>query len=120
MSLNFNKIEDGELLRWEKVGVKVVGVYISYREQNTANGIGHVYEMKTKDALVPFFAPTLLHRKLQGIATGNIVSIEFVEQTKTGAGNPLKHFDVGWVEPNEANLKAIGVELIHKVEDEEK
>lgn len=119
MTINFNKIKDGELLKWDKVGVELIGVYFSYREQNTANGVGHVYEIKTSDGLVPFFAPTLLHRKLQSIAQGNIVSIKYTKEGKTVAGNSLKHFDVGWVEPNEANMKEIGLEFMNEVKDPE-
>lgn len=117
--VKFDKVEDGELLKWETVGTKVVGVLNTYRAQKTAMGEGHVYEVKTKDGIVPFFAPTLLHKKLQSVAIGNIVNIEYLKKTKTGAGTDLKHFDVGVAKPTEANLKAIGVEMFDKVDDGE-
>lgn len=115
--VEFNKIEDGQLLKWENVGVKLVGILQTYRPQKTAMGDGHVYEVKTKDGLVPFFAPTLLHRKLQNVAIGNIVSIEYVKKTKTGAGTDLKHYEVAFAAPTEANLKTLGLEIFDKVTD---
>lgn len=116
--VKFDKVEDGELLKWETTGKKVVGILKTYREQKTAMGQGHVYEVQTKDGIIPFFAPTLLHKKLQSVAIGNIVMIEYTKKTKTGAGTDLKHFDVGVAKPTEANLKSIGVEIFEKVEDE--
>lgn len=116
--IKFNKVEDGELLKWEKPGVKLLGILKSYKEQKTAMGQGHVYEVQTKDEIVPFFAPSLLHKKLQNIGIGNIVSIEYLKKTRTGAGTDLKHFDVGFAEPTEANLKSAGIEVFKKVNDE--
>lgn len=117
--VKFDKVEDGELFKWETPGAKVVGVLQNYRAQKTAMGEGHVYEVRTKDAVVPFFAPTLLHKKLSGIAIGNIVNIEYTKKTKTGAGTDLKHFEVGVAKPTEANLKAIGVTLFENVSDDD-
>ena len=112
-------IADGELLKWEKAGIEVVGVLKSYKAQNTANGVGHVYEVATKDALVAFFAPSLLQKKLSQVKLGNIVKIVFTEVTKTAAGNPLKHFKVGNCAPTEANLNAFGLkDLMVDVADE--
>lgn len=119
MGIKYNTIEDGELLKWEKEGTKVEGVLQSYRTQKTPMGEGNVYEVKTKDAVVPFFAPSLLHKKLQSVPIGYVVSIEYTKKTKTGSGTDLKHFEVGYAEPTEANLKAVGVELLKKVEDDE-
>lgn len=116
--IKFNKIEDGELLKWEAVGTKLIGVLQTYRAQKTAMGEGHVYEVKTKEGIVPFFAPTLLHKKLQAVNIGDIVNIEYTKKTKTGAGTDLKHFEVGTASPSEANLKAIGVEMFKAVSDD--
>lgn len=115
--VKFSKIEDGELLKWETVGAKVVGVLQTYRAQKTAMGEGHVYEVKTKEGIVPFFAPTLLHKKLQAVSIGDIVQIEYTKKTKTGAGTDLKHFDVGNAPATEANLKGLGIEMFKPVED---
>lgn len=112
-------VQDGELFKFEKVGDSISGVLESYKSQNTANGVGHVYEVRTKEGVVAFFASTLLHKKLQNIQIGNIVMIEFTEVTKTNAKNDLKHFDVGHAPASEANLKQLGIEIFNKVEDEE-
>ena len=109
--VDFNKVEDGELLKWETAGTKVVGILKSYTPRKTAMGDGHVYEVKSKDGIVPFFAPSLLHKKLQNVALGNIVSIEYTKKSKTGAGTDLKHFEVSFAKPTEANLKALGLDI---------
>ena len=110
----FKKVSEGELLKWDKPGTKVQGILESYKEQKTAMGQGHVYEVQTKDEIVPFFAPSLLHKKLQKIGVGNVVVIEYVKKTKTGAGTDLKHFDVSFAPPTEANLKSVGMESSFK------
>lgn len=120
MTVKYETVEDGELLKWDKEGVKLEGVLLSYRTQQGPKGEGHIYEVKTKDGISPFFAPSLLHKKLQTVAIGNVVSIHFTKITKTGGGNDLKHFDVGHAAPTEANLKAVGVEMLSKVGEEEK
>lgn len=117
--VKFNKVEDGELLKWEKVGTKLTGLLKSYKEQKTAMGQGHVYEVQTKEGIVPFFAPSLLHKKLQTISIGNLVQIEYVKKTKTGAGTDLKHFEVGFTKPSEASLKALGLEIFDNKAGEE-
>ena len=113
--VKYETIEDGELLKWDKVGIKLEGVLVSYRLQKTSKGDGNVYEIKTKDGIIPFFAPSLLHKKFQAVPIGNVVSVTFTKITKTGGGNDLKHFDVGHAEPTEANLKSVGVEMLKKV-----
>lgn len=113
--LGLDKVEGGELTKWpaEQAGkIKIVGVLKSYKNQpDSGKGEGHVYEVKTKNGIQAFFAPTLLHKKLSEIAIGNIVSIAFTHVSKTSTGNPLKHFDVAHGKPTEERLKAIGLEL---------
>ena len=114
---NYEKIEDGELQKWDKIGIVVEGVLERYKQQTTAMGEGHVYEVNTKNGIVPFFAPSLLHKKLERIPIGKIVKITYTEKTKTGAGTDLKHFDVLHAEPTEANLKSVGVQMYKRAED---
>jgi len=109
--LGLEQVKDGELQKWDTIGTKVVGVLKSYTPRKTAMGEGHVYEVKTKDGTVPFFAPSLLHKKLQDIAVGNIVSIEYTKKTKTGGGTDLKHFEVLQGKPTPERLKALGIEM---------
>ena len=118
MTIKYTQVEDGELFKWDKVGKKIEGVYKRYKLQKTSKGDGHVYEIQTKDGLIPFFAPSLLHDKLQTIPQGKIVSIEFTETSKTGGGNDLKHFIVQHAEALEINLKALGIEIFKS--DEQK
>ncbi len=117
-NLDFQTVEDGQLCKWETVGTKIVGVLKSYAFRRTNKGDGNVYEVQTKNGLIPFFAPSLLHKKLKSIAIGNIVSIEYTGKTKTQGGNDLKHFDVKFTKPTEANLKAIGVEMFDNTVEE--
>ncbi len=110
--VNYEDVLDGELTKFENEGTTVEGVLQSYKEQrDTGKGLGHVYEVKTKNGVAAFFAPSLLHKKLSGIAIGNIVKITYLNTTKTANGNTLKHFDVKFAPANEANLKAIGMDM---------
>ena len=114
--VNYEKIEDGELQKWDKIGIIVEGVLERYKQQTTAMGEGHVYEVNTKDGIVPFFAPSLLHKKLERIEIGKVVKITYLKKSKTAAGTDLKHFEVLHAEPTEANLKSVGVEMYKKDE----
>lgn len=109
--LDLETVKDGELFKWETVGSKVVGVLKSYTSRKTQMGDGNIYEVRTKDGIVPFFAPMLLHKKLKEIPTGNIVSIEYTKKSKTGGGTDLKHFEVAHGKPTPERLKAIGIEM---------
>ena len=117
--VDFETVESGALLKWENVGTKLVGILKSFQARKTNMGEGNVYEVKTKNGVIPFFAPTLLHKKLQDIAIGNIVSIEYEKKTKTQGGTDLKHFKVGFAKPTEENLKALGLEIFDSVEGKE-
>lgn len=113
--LGLDQVKDGELLKWEKVGTKVVGVLKAYNPRKTQMGEGNIYEVKTKEGTVPFFAPMLLHKKLRDVPLGNIVSIEYTKKTKTGGGTDLKHFEVGHGKPTPERLKALGFEMTDEV-----
>lgn len=119
-----NEVETGEIYKFEEPSedVDVEGVLKSYKTQQTANGEGHVYEVRTKDGVVPFFAPTLLHDKLEGENNiGSVVQITYEELGKTNAGHDLKHFKVLKGEATEENLKLVGLEPeMKEVEDDEK
>lgn len=122
--LGLETVKDGSLQKWDTVGTKVVGILKSYMSRKTTMGDGHVYEVKTKEGTVPFFAPSLLHKKLQDIAIGNIVSIEYTKKSKTGGGTDLKHFEVAQGKPTPERLKALGIEMTDEVvgnnDDEDK
>lgn len=113
-NLGLEVVKEGELLKWDITGTKVVGVLKSYTPRKTAMGDGHIYEVRTKDGIAPFFAPSLLHKKLSDVAIGNIVSIEYTKKTKTGAGTDLKHFEVAQGKPTVERLKALGIEMTDK------
>lgn len=108
-------VTGGELVKFTEKGTKVEGVLINYEQKQTAKGIGNVYEVRTKTGVAAFFAPSLLHKALKLVPIGNIVSITFLETTKTNAGNPLHHFDVKQAPATPANLKIIGVEIMESV-----
>jgi len=119
MSIDYTSVESGELVKWKEIGTVVEGLLVNHEKRNTANGIGHVYEIRTKDGIVPFFAPQLLQKKLRDIPTGSIVRIEYTKETKTGGGNTLKHFSVGHALGSEDNLKALGIDVMKPVADDE-
>lgn len=120
MAIEFSKVKDGELYKWEKVGQKIVGQLKSYTPTpDRGKGPGHVYEVQTKEGLLPFFASILLHKKLKNIPIGKIVSIEFVSTERTSSNNTVKVFEVAFAEPTEQNMKDLGINVFTEVEDEE-
>ncbi len=110
--LVLDEVKDGELHKWEKVGTVVVGVLKSYQPRQTKMGVGQMYEIKTKNGTVAFFAPMLLHKKLSEVPVGNIVSIKYTEKSRTNSGTDLKHFDVSQGKPTPERLKAIGLDIV--------
>lgn len=106
------KVETGELFKWSEVGSKLSGQLRDYREQDTPKGKGHVYELRTKEGTIPFFAPSDLHRKLKEVKLGELVKIEFKETTKTRGGNDFKVFDVSHYPASDNNLKALGLDAL--------
>ena len=111
--VNWNTVPDGELFKWEKAGLVVEGVLINYRRQrDTGKGAGNIYEVQSKDGIVTFFAPSLLHQKLEKLPRPYAVRIELKEITKTKTGNTLKVFEVKSAPADEATLKIMGIELL--------
>ena len=102
-------VQDGELYKFEKEGQIIEGLLKSYMQRpDTGKGIGNVYELKNKDGVVAFFAPTLLHKKLKE-RVGQIVKITFTKTSKTKIGNTLKEFEVLPAPATPDNLKALGI-----------
>lgn len=119
--VNYEEVVDGELFKWEKEGTVLEGLLQAYSpRKDTGKGPGHLYEVKTNKGVAAFFAPTLLHKKLAGIPVGSIVKITFTKITKTANGNTLKNFTVGHAKATEANLKALGIEILKTDIDAEK
>jgi len=117
--INYDNVVDGELTKFEQPGIVIEGILQSYKAQrDTGKGPGNVYEVRTKQGVAAFFAPTLLHKKLSTVAIGSIVKVTYVSQTKTANGNTLKNFDVKHAPATEDNLKALGIEIL-KATDEE-
>ena len=123
MSDGYNTVVDGELFKWEKPGDSVEGILQAYTAKpDTGKGEGHVYEVKTKLGVAAFFAPSLLQKKLSGIPLNSLVKITFESVSKTAVGNPLKHFNVGFIKPGEGmysiKVKELGLEGYNEVTDE--
>lgn len=109
--LDLEQVKDGELLKWETIGTEVVGILKSYTPRKTAMGDGNIYEVKTKEGVVPFFATMLLHKKLRDVPIGNVVKIKYIKKTKTGGGTDLKHFEVSQGKATPERLAAMGIEM---------
>lgn len=121
MGIKYETIESGELFKWEEPGKRIEGVLVSYEfRKDTGKGPGNIYEVKTKNGTISFFAPFILHKKLKDVTMPSIVDITMTEISKTKTGNDLKLFDVKYAPATEANCKLLGIELIKKdqVEDE--
>jgi hypothetical protein len=107
-----SEIETGELYEWKNPSkdIDIEGVLKSYKEQTTPKGVGNVYDVRTKNGVVPFFAPQLLHEKLQDATIGDVVQITYTKLDKTNSGNDLKLFKILRGEANEDNLKMVGLD----------
>lgn len=115
MGINYEKVEGGELFKFDTVGKSLEGVLINYKfQKDTGKGPGNVYEVKVKNGVQAFFAPFMLHKKLKDLMMPSIVSIEMTEVSKTKTGNDLKLFEVKTAPATEANCKALGIELVKK------
>ena len=109
--IKFDKVQDGELFKFDEVGKVIKGVLVDFHTQETNKGDGNVYEVKTKEGTVAFFAPTMLHKKLKTVTIPSIVEITYKELTQTKAGNDLKLFDVGVAPASEENMKLLGISI---------
>lgn len=114
--INYSDVIDGELVKFDVEGKIVEGILQAYRPQrDTGKGPGHVYEVKTKEGIAAFFAPSLLHQKLSSVAIGSVVKITYTKMTKTANGNTLKNFSVQHAPATEANLAALGISILSEV-----
>lgn len=102
-------IATGELTKFEQPGTTVYGQLTNYRTQKTPKGDGHVYEVRTKDGISAFFAPSLLQEKLKNIPLHSIVKIVFTGLKKGNSGNEYKVFEVKHGPANEKTLAAAGI-----------
>lgn len=116
--INWNTVPDGELLKWDVAPKVVEGVLISKKTQrDVGKGPGHIYEVQTKNGIVAFFAPTILHQKLERLPIPTCVRVTLTEISKTKTGNTLKLFKVDNAPVEEATLKIMGIELLKNDEE---
>ena len=115
LDLDLTPVKDGELIKWDKAGMEILGVLKAYRVQKTPKGDGNLYEVTIKGGTVAFFAPTDLHRKLSGIPVGHIVKVVYDGEVKTNSGNDMKKFSVASGKAEPAKLAALGIELLEPV-----
>lgn len=112
MSIKYETVVGGELFKWDVEGKKIEGVLMNYtHKKDTGKGPGHVYEVKTKDGTVAFFAPFLLNKQLTDLPIPSIVDITLSEIGETKTGNTLKIFTVKHAPVTDENLKLLGVEI---------
>jgi len=120
------EIVTGELIKWSDKGddkIAVKGILKNREEKDTSNGVGYLYEVRTKEGVVPFFAPSMLEKKLKEVPVGDVVSIVQQPTTQTKVGNDLKNFSVAHGPANEENLSSVGLEAtlaeVDEVEEDE-
>lgn len=118
MNDGLETVVDGELTKFDNPGVVVYGILKNYKVQQTKKGVGHVYEVKTKNGVSAFFAPQLLHEKLQTIKMGRVVKITYLGIKQSNSGNDYKTFEVknGAVTPE--SLAAAGIVLEEGLDDD--
>ncbi len=113
------EVTSGGIIKFETLGQKVVGILIEHKSGvKTSQGEADMYTIKTKDGEVSFFASTILHQKLEKVAIGNVVVVEYTDDKKTNSGRKLKNFSVKSAPATEANLKVLGLEVLSEVGDE--
>lgn len=119
MTIKYDEVLGGSLVKWDKIGTVVEGLLVRKEERpSTGMGMGHIYEIKTKAGTVAFFAPTMLHKKLDGLPVATtVVRIEYTQEGKTKTGNTLKLFTVGSAPASEENLKTLGIEIFKEEEE---
>lgn len=109
-TIEFDNVPDGELYKWENPGQIITGVLKSYKAQpDRGKGPGNVYEVLCKEGMYTFFAPSLLHKKLQNVTIGDIVQIKYESVSKTNTGNTLKNFSVGRKSATPEVLEKLGI-----------
>lgn len=109
----FNEVKTGDLHSWDEPNedeVAIQGVLQDYEVTDTSKGEADRYEVMTAGGAVPFFAPTILHDKLQRIGIGSLVKIYFTGVDTTNSGNDLKQFKVLEAEANDENLEEVGLD----------
>ena len=104
-------VVSGELTKFETEGTTVYGQLQNYKVQKTPKGEGHVFEVRTKNGVAAFFAPSLLLEKLKNIPMQSIVKISFLGVKKGNSGNEYKLFDVKHGPANEKTLAAAGLTI---------
>lgn len=120
MSISYEKVEGGELFKWDEEGKHLEGVLINYEARpDTGKGPGRLYEVKTAKGTISFFAPVILHKKLKDLPRPSIVDITLSEISKTKIGNTLKLFEVKTAPATDENLKLIGIEIKKTVSGED-
>jgi len=120
--MSFNEVKTGDLHSWDEPSedeVAIQGVLQDYEVTDTSKGEADRYEVMTADGAVPFFAPTILHDKLQRIGLGSLVKIYFTGVDQTNSGNDLKQFKVLEAEMDEDNLEEVGLDPEDFKEDED-
>lgn len=116
--IQFEEVSEGELFKWETPGTNVRGVLEKYEYTKLPKGMAHLYTIRTKKGKIIFPAQVILRAKLEDIPIGYIVDITYNGEKTTITGNEAKQFSVGKTKPTEAYLKALGIEMFYKVEDD--
>lgn len=114
-----SEVETGDLFKWDEEGKTLSGQLHNYEEQEGPKGVGHVYEIKNKDGIIPFFAPSLLHKKLKSVEIGEIVGIQFTGERETKNGNDVKEFHVTSAANNNTNRERVGLPPLEEPQGDE-
>ena len=119
--VKWEEVEDGEQIKWEdkKKGFTIEGQLITFEKRMTKKGKGWATEVRTKEGILFFFAPTLLQKKMRTTRVGDIVMINFKGLVESASGgNDYYEFDLKHAEGTKANLESIGLDF-YKVEESE-
>ena len=93
----FKKIEQTPLMKWEKKGQKIEGVYVSARRVTTDFGSNTVHTVKTKKGAIAFFGTAMLNRLIEeNVNKGNLIQITLTgfEKNDDPDKNDLKLFEI--------------------------
>lgn len=93
----FKKVEQAPLIKWEKKGQKVEGIYVGGRKVTTEFGTNTVHTIKTKKGAIAFFGTGMLNRLIEeNVVKGNMIQIVLAgfEKNEDPDKNDLKVFEV--------------------------
>ncbi len=92
--------DESETFKFDHLGQEFVGIF-KEKFETPYDSYGYVFEVKGKEKDQVIYTNSLLDNKLQQVAQGDLVKIEFKDKRDTGKPNKLKVYEVKRIPANE-------------------